>query len=117
MSSVGSVTAQIGRRINYFRCLADISGYTVAQGTDAWSAPALIASTIASSGAILQDMGETAKYNGAILRKVRLIDSVTEATGNLNSVVFFIVVPGGEYPVAGVATGVSLAVTPVARLG
>ena len=110
--------SQIQSCHNYFRCIADISGYTVAAGTDSnsWTAT-VITGTKASLGALLQDMGEMAKVSGQVLRKVRLIDSQTEATGNLDSVVFWIVVPGGEYPVQGVATGGGLAVAAVARLG
>ena len=119
MSSVTSQMAQIGRRINYFRCLADISGYDVSQNTtdyNSWKVN-VNAGTQSTSGTILQDMGEMAKVSGQIFRKVREIVNQTQATGALTSEVFWIVVPGGEYPVQGVATGGGLAVTAVARLG
>ena len=118
MSSVTSVTAQIGRRINYFYVIADCSGYDVSQSIvnyNSWNANR---TTQIEDTSVLQDMGEVAKVGGQILRKVRLVKpGQTEATGNLNAVVFWIVMPGGEYPVQGVATGGGLPVAPVARLG
>ena len=120
MSSVTSQIAQIGRRINYFRVIADCSGYTMAVAADnnSWSAP-VAAANYTESTTILQDMGEIAKYNGQILRKVRAISAPgTPAGGVLGA--YFIVMPGGEYPTQGmssttVTTG-SVSVLPVAQV-
>jgi len=124
MSSVTSQIAQIGRRINYFRTLAaDVSGYTMAVAADnnSWAAP--VAATLYANNTILQDMGEIAKYNGQILRKVRAISAPGTPAGGV-ATAYFIVMPGGEYPTQGmssttVTTG-SVSVLPisaVARLG
>ncbi len=121
MSSVTSQIAQIGRRINYFRTLAaDVSGYTIAAAADnnSWGAP--VAAILYANNTILQDMGEIAKYRGQIFRKVRSVD-LTEAGGKATA--YFIVMPGGEYPVQGASAttlGAALSVLPVsqvARLG
>jgi hypothetical protein len=129
MSSVTSQMAQIGRRINYFISVADVSGLAgaaIVAGSDSnswtyatgYSATTLVQIATAA-GTILQDMGEMAKLNGQVLRKVRLIDNQAEATGNTSSVVYWIVVPGGEYPIQGYPNGLAtpLPVAKVARLG
>ena len=128
MSSVTSHIAQVGRRINYFIATRDTSGYalsTIVQGTDnnSWAfATGKSATDISgiSSGVILQDMGEMAKLNGQVLRKVRVANqfpSGVAATGIPTT--YWIVVPGGEYPIQGVSYSAagSLPVAQVARLG
>ena len=127
MSSVGSFVAQKESRTGYFYVISDLSG-TGAAGTGfefdvssnsscVWTAQIKNPQISCVAGTILQDMGEIAKVGGSILRKVRVVDSQAEATGNTNSVVFWIVVPGGEYPVAGVSSADYTNVAPVTRLG
>jgi hypothetical protein len=122
MSSVTSQMAQIGRRINYFINISGgaTTGYTdVSQSTvnyNSWNVTVGSTTSIASQ-AILQDMGEVAKYNGQILRKVRLVTQFP--AGGINTPIW-IVVPGGEYPMQGYGSGGAagaLAVATVARLG
>lgn len=116
MSSVTSQIAQIGRRINYLRVSADCSGYTMAAGTDSnsWAAPSAAVNFATST--ILQDMGEIAKYGGQVFRKVRAVTQTPIVAGGV-ATAYFIVMPGGEYPVQGVPAGSVLAVAQVARLG
>lgn len=117
MSSVTSQIAQIGRRINYFSVIADCSGYTVGVDTanyNSWAAPS--AAINYGTTAVLQDMGEIAKYKGQILRKVRAVD-LTEAGGKATA--YFIVMPGGEYPVQGASAttlGSPLSILPIAKV-
>jgi hypothetical protein len=118
MSSVTSDFAQVARRVGYFLCVGDVSGYTVTEdaGANTWTAT-VIAGTQFSANDVLEDMGEIAKYQGNILRKVRKVTQVA-AGGALAAV--FIVVPGGEYPMApGLVTPSGTGLTParVARLG
>ncbi len=127
MSSVTSEFAQVSRRVGYFICVSGGSfGYTdVSQSTvdyNSWNITAASTTAIATN-AILEDMGEIAKVNGYILRKVRNVSTIAPGGGaafNPGSTVytFWIVVPGGEYPMAGVASATpALSVAPVARLG
>lgn len=116
MSSVTSQMAQIGRRIGYFIATADCSGYDVSQSTvnyNSWNANR---TTQVVGDSILQDMGEIAKVNGQVLRKVRLVTQ--NPAGGIAST-FFIVMPGGEYPVQGYGAGSYSGLPPatVARLG
>ena len=115
MSSVTSQIAQIGRRINYFSVIADCSGYTLAAGdSNSWGLPS--AAVNFGTAAVLQDMGEIVKYKGQILRKVRAVDS-TPAGGNATA--YFIVMPGGEYPVQGISAttlGSAISVLPIAKV-
>jgi len=118
MSSVTSDFAQVARRVGYFLCVGDVSGYTVTEdaGANTWTAT-VIPGTQFSANDVLEDMGEFAKYQGNILRKVRKVTQVA-AGGALSTV--FIVVPGGEYPMAGYGTSptaTGLAPARVARLG
>ena len=123
MSSVTSSYAQVARRLGYFRCLADVSGYAVAENTSTyndWTITSTGATTTTyTSGSILEDMGEIARIGGAtgsgqILRKVRNVTQVT-AGGALPT--YFIVMPGGELPISVAGSGSVLAVAAVARLG
>ena len=118
MSSVHAEFAQVARRVGYFLCVGDVSGYTVTEGADYNSYSAVvIAGNSFSTNDILEDMGEIAKFNGSILRKVRKVTAIP-AGGALATV--FIVVPGGEYPMAGYGTSpttAGLAPARVARLG
>jgi hypothetical protein len=130
MSSVTSVTAQIARRIGYFITVGDISSscFDVSQSTvnyNSWDADALTAATVGgaaygaitgATGQVLQDMGEMAKVNGQIYRKVRKVTQYP--AGGINTPVW-IIVPGGEYPMQGYGAGSysGLAPAPVARLG
>jgi hypothetical protein len=125
MSSVTSEFAQVARRVGYFICTGDVSGYTVTQNatTNSWSAAA-VTGTLYSQNTILEDMGEIAKVNGQILRKVR---EVVQTYAGGAAPTYFIVTPGGEYPVQGfpvaggtpsaTALATSLPVARVARLG
>ncbi len=124
MSSVTSEFAQVARRVGYFITLAaDISGYSFAAPTDANAWPAPTVATVANFGVtglntVLEDMGEIAKYNGQIYRKVRV---VTQTNAGGARPAFWILVPGGEYPVQGyptpgTASGLNT-VSLVARLG
>lgn len=127
MSSVTSEFAQVARRVGYFVCTADVSGYTdVSQSTvdyNSWNAN--ITNVRIPSGTVLEDMGELAKVNGYILRKVRNVSTIAAGGGaapiitGSASYTAFIVVPGGEYPMAGVSTvgTPDLRVAIVARLG
>ena len=122
MSSVHAEFAQVSRRVGYFICTSDVSGYTdVSQSTvdyNSWNAN--ITNFRVSAGQVLEDMGELAKVNGYILRKVRNVSVVAPGGGALSpNPTFWIVVPGGEYPMAGVATvgTPDLRVAAVARLG
>jgi hypothetical protein len=119
MSSVTSAFAQVDRRIGYFICTADVSGYTdVSASTvdyNSWNANTTF--TRFTTGQILEDMGELAKFQGYIFRKVRNV-STPAPGGGVVLPYFWIVVPGGEYPMAGVASASgSFTVAPVARLG
>jgi hypothetical protein len=124
MSSAVSRIAQIGRRINYFLCLADISSaeynVTVNSDNNSWAAEALTGSTTPARQAttanvtILQDMGEIAKVGGQLLRKVRIVSQ--NPAGGINTP-FWIVMPGGEYPTYGKPSAGTLSVAAVARLG
>jgi hypothetical protein len=124
MSSAVSRIAQIGRRINYFMCLADISSstynVTVNSDNNSWAASPLSPSTTpvrpatSANSTILQDMGEIAKVGGQLLRKVRIVNK-NPAGGD--GATFFIVMPGGEYPTQGVQPAGALSVAAVARLG
>ena len=125
MSSVTSAFAQIDRRIGYFRCLGDVSGYTVTEGADynSWSATVVAGNSFVTND-VLEDMGEFAKYQGNILRKVRKVAASATAGGPVAAggalAAVWIVVPGGEYPMAGYgtsATATGLVPARVARLG
>jgi hypothetical protein len=111
MSSVTAAFAQVARRVGYFITLAaDISGYTVSENTttyNAWTAADIPIATLQSaasynmgtgSGKILEDMGDLAVVSGQLYRKVRRVDQT--ATGGTFQT-FWIILPGGEYPIAG----------------
>lgn len=123
MSSVGSSIAQIGARKGYFIATGNVSTYTITQDVNAVaSAPVLVSATGYTANAILEDMGEIAKYGGFLFRKVRAVSQVPTGTdGSVPS--YFIAMPGGEYPVQGVAAaglnsiGGAITVALVARLG
>jgi hypothetical protein len=127
MSSASSKPAQIARRLGYFIGTGDVSGYafstivedsayngwTFASGT---SVTTLV--TVCAANGILQDMGETAKVSGNLLRKVRVVSQNPSGVATGGGVTnFWIVMPGGEYPVQGVSSAGSFAVAKVARLG
>jgi hypothetical protein len=125
MSSVTSEFAQISRRAGYFITLAnDVSGYTVVQNatTNSWSISTTVpVLAFGAANQILEDMGEIAKVDGQILRKVR---AVTQTYAGGAAPTYYIVMPGGEYPIQGfpVAGGsptatYGLPVAKVARLG
>jgi len=130
MSSATSSYAQVDRRIGYFITLSDISGFTVAENStyNAWTAEVITAAnmtaiygggTAFAANQILEDMGEIAKVNGQIYRKVRKVTQ-THAGGALPT--FFIILPGGEYPIqgfplAGGALPTLNTIANVARLG
>ena len=116
MSSVTSQIAQIGRRINYFRALGDVSGYLVSGVTfDVKGITALpTAVKIAAYGGLLQDMGAMYQFGGQIFRQVRVI-SKNPAGGD--AVPYLICMPGGEYPTHGVSLEGAIVAAPVARLG
>ncbi len=125
MTSVGTEFAQVARRVGYFLCVGDVSGYTVSEGADynSWSA-VVIAGNSFSTNDVLEDMGEVAKYQGNILRKVRKVAASATAGGPVAAggalSPVWIVVPGGEYPMAGYgtsATAAGLVPARVARLG
>jgi hypothetical protein len=118
MSSVTSAFAQVDRRIGYFICVSgSVQNYDVSQSTvdyNSWNVNTL---STYPQGTVLEDMGEIAKYQGSILRKVR---AVTAVPGGGAASTAWIVVPGGEYPMAGYGTSATTAgLTPaiVARLG
>ena len=121
MSSVTSVTAQVGRRQGYFIATGNVAAYTIVQDVNAVSsAPVLVSATQYTASNILQDMGQIAKYGGYLFRSVRLVTQIP-AGGNATS--YFIAMPGGEHPIQGVASaglnsaGNAIAVALVARLG
>jgi hypothetical protein len=116
MSSVISEIAQVGRRIGYFRAVADVSGYAVSTVTfDVKGITALgSAVNIASSAGLLEDMGGLYQFNGQIFRSVRVV-SQNPAGGN--AVQYLICMPGGEYPVHGVAAAGAIVPAAVVRLG
>ncbi len=115
MSSVTSQMAQVGRKINYFRVItADISGYA-SPVFDAKGITSLgSATSVATIGQILQDMGAMYQFNGQIFRQVRVV-SQNPAGGIASS--FLICMPGGEYPVHGVAAAGAITPAAVVRLG
>ncbi len=117
MSSVTSAFAQVAPRVGYFICVSGCTVYTdVSENAidhNSWNANTT--SQVIAVGTILEDMGEIAKVSGQILRKVRPVVQVATGTGVLTT--YWIVVPGGEYPIAGVATAGTLTVAAVARLG
>lgn len=127
MASVIAKTAQIGRRLGYFIGTSDVSGYafstivedsasngwTFATGT---SVTSLV--TVCAANGILQDMGEIAKVSGNLLRKVRVVSQNPAGVATGGAVTnFWIVMPGGEYPVQGVSGAGSFVPARVARLG
>jgi hypothetical protein len=117
MSSVTSAFAQVDRRVGYFICVSGCTVYTdVSANSDnnSWNVNSGSSQTI-TVGTIFEDMGEIAKYQGAILRKVRPVAQVAGGAAVLTT--YWIVVPGGEYPVAGVPGPSGLTVGAVARLG
>lgn len=125
MSSVTAAFAQVARRVGYFLCVGDVSGYTVTEGADynSWSATPVAANSFVTND-VLEDMGEIAKYQGNILRKVRKVAASNTAGGPVAGggalATTWIVVPGGEYPMAGYgtsATAAGLVPARVARLG
>lgn len=116
MSSVISEIAQIGRRIGYFRAVADVSGYAVSTVTfDVKGITALNSATrIAVAGDLLEDMGGLYQLSGQIFRSVRAV-SLNPAGGI--GVQYLICMPGGEYPVHGVAAAGTILPAAVVRLG
>lgn len=122
MASVIAKTAQIPRRLGYFiTTTGDLSNntYDVTVGVNEWTAAKRTGVAAITTGTVLQDMGEIAKVNGQIYRKVRVAaqyPSGVSVTGAVTT--FWIVVPGGEYPVQGVdGTGTIVLPASVARLG
>ena len=122
MSSVGSAFAQIGARRGYFIATGSVVQYAITQDVNgAVVAAGVVAGSSYSSGAILEDMGEIAKYGGFLFRRVRAVTQIP--TGNITVASYFIAMPGGEYPIQGVSaagldsTGGSIVAAPVARLG
>ena len=116
MSSVISEIAQVGRRIAYFRAVADVSGYAVSTVTfDVKGITALpTAVNIAVDGGLLQDMGAMYQFGGQIFRQVRVI---TKNPAGGDEVPYLICMPGGEYPTHGVSLVGAIVAAPVARLG
>jgi hypothetical protein len=114
MSSISAEFAQVGRRRGYFIATGTVTQYTLT--FDVAGVTAATSGSTYSSGAILEDMGEVAKFKGQIFRRVRAVTQIP--TGNITVDSYFIVMPGGEYPVQG-ADGVGVISTPapVARLG
>ena len=115
MSSIDSKPAQIARRLGYFITTStDLSNntYTVVPNVNDWTVTLRTGVGAIAANTILQDMGEIAKFNGQLFRSVR---PVTQIPAGGNAASFFIVMPGGEYPVQG-GSG-SLAPANVARLG
>lgn len=119
MASVTSNIAQIGRRLGYFiTTTSDLSNntYDVTASVNDWSVVKRTGVTAIATSTILQDMGEIAKFNGQLFRKVRIAAQYPAGVALDGTVTtFWIVMPGGEYPVQ----GGSGAITPasVARLG
>ena len=120
MSSVTSSFAQVGRRIAYFRPTATVTTYTIDEtGPNTWGTPASSGVTYGTSD-LLEDMGVTARISatGQIFRKIRV---VTQVPAGGSALAYWICMPGGEYPIAGVGsdatTALGVAVAPVVRLG
>jgi hypothetical protein len=120
MSSVGSAFAQIGARRGYFYVVRGGTGncdyYTLTFDVAGVTALGSVIGSYATND-ILEDMGEVAKFKGQLFRRVRKVTQVPTGTdGAVTS--YFIVMPGGEYPVQGTdGVGVVSAAANVARLG
>lgn len=117
MSSIQSEFAQVARRVGYFICVSgSVTAYDVSQNTTNYNSWNVNSASTYAQGTVLEDMGEIAKYQGSILRKVR---AVTQVPAGGNATPYWIVVPGGEYPIAGYGSGGASALTAalVARLG
>ena len=117
MSSVTSGFAQIAPRVGYFMCVSGtVTSYTVTERDDKNSWAVASGSTFAA-GSILQDLGEIARVDGAIFRKVRKVDTNPAGGSVAINAPYWIVVPGGEYPNYGRATATGYTPAAVARLG
>lgn len=118
MSSVTSAFAQIAPRVGYFICVSgSVTSYVIKEGDNknSWYEDGTGATY--AIGTILQDLGEIARVDGAIFRKVRAV--TTDPAGGSVAInpAYWIVVPGGEYPNYGRDTATGYNPATVARLG
>jgi hypothetical protein len=119
MSSISAEFAQVGRRRGYFIVTRGGTGncdyYTLTFDVAGVTALGSVIGSYATND-ILEDMGEVAKFKGQLFRRVRAVTQIP--TGNITTASYFIVMPGGEYPVQGTdGVGVVSAAANVARLG